>query len=106
MKTLHLLLAVSMLVIIGVGPAWADEKWRSLTPLPDDAVVEPVPVNSPISPKAAALSGVWHGEWQVAGAVGSLSELPFGFPTTIVIERFVGNNVQAIFALGASNSYK
>lgn len=80
--------------------------WRAITPLPDDVVVEPVPVDSSYSPKIAKLSGVWHGEWRWSQSFSAGMEAVTGVPVTLVVEKFLGPNVQAVYSLGAYDQYK
>jgi hypothetical protein len=98
--------AVLLIAVCVITPLCSAGDWRDLTPLPDDVSIEPVPADPSLSPKIGKLSGVWHGEWQLLGSLGAAMDSMAGIPTTVVIEKIFGKNVQAILSDGAYQSAK
>jgi tetratricopeptide (TPR) repeat protein len=94
-------LVALLIVTVVADRLYCSADWRTITPLPDDVVVEPIPSDSSYSPKIAKLSGVWYGEWRWSQSFSAGMEALAGVPVTFVIERFLGPSVQAVYSLGA-----
>ncbi len=100
MKTAFTIVSV-LAVVFAVSQVRGSDDWRAITPLPDDVALERIPADSSYSPKIARLSGVWHGQWKWNMNLSAGTEALAGVPVTLVIEKFFGRNVQAVYSLGA-----
>jgi len=92
LAALFVFVALAFFYRTRTAPPRPRSDWKASTPFPDEVRVEPPAPNLP--PKAAALSGIWQGLWDLGDGRY--------LPTTVAIERVTPARVSAVYSWGTA----